>query len=381
MTEPSRHDRLMAILSGADRRLRARMARAVLSALTPAYSAGLHVHMGLFRAGILRRTSFPCAVVSIGNLTTGGTGKTGMTVLLAKMLEGMGLRPAVLAHGYRASGAHARVVSDGHSVLLPAAEAGDEASMLARLLPNVPIVIGRRRTESGLLALSQFAPDVMILDDGFQYWRLRRDLDIVLLDAVEPFGFGHLLPRGLLREPLHHLARADAIVLTQCDRAGPQKVAAVRHAVTKLAPGKPVWTAHYEPAGLTNLRSGEKEPMSRLRGARAAALSSIAVPQAFEDTLRALGVSDVLPFRFPDHYPYTVDDAAVVLQHARSIWADVVVTTEKDAVKLGPVLAGAEASAAPGQHPDVLVLSVRTAVDDEEGFAKFVAEALGRKHM
>jgi len=324
--------------------------------------------MGLFRTGILRQTSFPCAVVSIGNITTGGTGKTGMTVLLAKVLAEMGLRPAVLAHGYRASGTHARVVSDGRSVLLTPAEAGDEAAMLARLLPDVPIVIGRRRTESGMLALSRFSPDVMILDDGFQYWRLHRDLDIVLLDAVEPFGFGHLLPRGLLREPLHHLSRAHAVVITQCDRAGPEKVALAKDAAARFAPGKPVWTARYEPVRLTRLGSDAEEPLCRLRGARAAALSSIAVPQAFEDTLLALGVSEVFPFRFPDHYLYSAEDLERVLRRAQSRRADLVVTTEKDAVKL--------ASRPAGYGGDVLVLSVRMAVDNEESFAGFVAEAL-----
>ncbi|MGQ9699147.1 MAG: tetraacyldisaccharide 4'-kinase, partial [Armatimonadota bacterium] len=208
----------------------------------------------------------------------------------------------------------------------------------------------------------------MILDDGFQYWRLHRDLDIVLLDAVEPFGFGYLLPRGLLREPLRHLRRANAVVITQSDRAGPNKVALAKDAVARFAPGRPVWTARYKPVRLTRLGSGAEEPMSRLRGARAAALSSIAVPQSFEDTLSALGVSEVLPFQFPDHYTYTAEDVARVLQHAQSRRADLVVTTEKDAVKLS--------SLPLSQKEEIWVLSVRMTVDDEEGFAQFAAEAL-----
>lgn len=367
-------DLLLPVLSGADRRLYARVIRSLLLCLAHAYSAALHAHMGLYAVGLLRRVKLPCPVVSVGNLTVGGTGKTSMVLMLARELHRRGLRPAVLAHGYGAASSGAVVVSDGSAVFLPPHVAGDEAFLLASSLTGVPVVVGRRRVESGALALG-FNPGVLILDDGFQHWRLARDLDVVLLDAAEPFGFGYLLPRGLLREPPGHLKRAGAVVITRCNLVSSDRLSAVEREVERWAPGVPIWRAWYEFVGIACLEDGSPVNLGELRGRKVAALSSIAAPGAFEEMLREMGASEVVPIRYPDHHLYTPADLAEIAGKVLSTDAEMLVTTEKDAVKVRAL-----ASGLPGPAVEAVrkarVLSVRMIVDDMERFLEFVVSSV-----
>src|SRR5579862_5258893 len=215
--------------------------RAVLSALAPIYCAGLKSYLLTYRLGLRRQTRLRCRVISVGNLTTGGTGKTPMTQALCQRLMDSGHRVAILSRGYGGSFERGcAVVSDASKVHLTAAEAGDEAYLLATTLPGLPVVVGKDRRVTGALAVAQLGPDIIVLDDGMQYWQLHRDVDVVLLNAQDPFDNGWTFPRGLLREPPSHLARANIVVLTHALRAGTGKVSAVMDQVRRLAPGRPI---------------------------------------------------------------------------------------------------------------------------------------------
>ena len=192
-----------------------RLTAAGLRGLSVGYGLALQVHLGCYRLGLARRTRLPALVISIGNLTVGGTGKTTACLAVADYLHRQGHRVAVLSRGYRGEGEQgAHIVSHGVGPVVGVHQAGDEPYLMARALPGVSVLVGRDRRRTGALAVGQLGATAVVLDDGFQYQRLERDLDIVLVDALLPFGYDALVPRGLLREPVSHLARADAVWLT-----------------------------------------------------------------------------------------------------------------------------------------------------------------------
>ncbi|MBI3003757.1 MAG: tetraacyldisaccharide 4'-kinase [candidate division NC10 bacterium] len=282
-----------------------------------------------YRARLLPRIRIPCPVVSVGNLTAGGTGKTPCVIFLARHLQQHGFRPAVLLRGYgRSSGSGLLVASAGRGLLVPAADAGDEASLLAEALPGIPVILGRHRVWAATVALSSYGADLCILDDGYQHLRLSRDLDILLFDARSPFGNGALLPRGLLREPPGAAVRADLIMLTRTDQAQDPEGAAA--AIRRLSAGVPVLWAVHRPVSLTYLAGGGAVPPSALAGQTVAAVSAIGSPEAFEGTLRGLGASVAAAFRFPDHYRFRPDDLERAGREGRTAGANLLVTTAKD---------------------------------------------------
>ena len=217
---------------------------------------------------------------------------------------------------------------------MPASVSGDEPQLLARSLPGVPVVIGRRRVRSGKQACEEFAPDVCLLDDAFQYWRLRKDLEIVLINAVEPFGYGRLLPRGALREPLTGLRRAHAAILTHAAWADDTARQGVRDRLLRIHPGLVLAEARHVPVRLRDAVTGEEFPLQTLQGGSWAALSSLGSPESFERTLSELGVGRITPVRFPDHHPYTPDDVQLVAKRVCREGLLGIVTTEKDSVKI-----------------------------------------------
>ena len=193
--------------------------RGTMTALAPVYVAGLKTYLLPYNLGIRKRKQLPCPVICVGNITTGGTGKTPMTQTLCNLLQASGKRIVILSRGYGGSNEYkCAVVSDGQKVRLSAREAGDEAYLLAKTLPDIPVIVGKDRRQTGMLAWNEFHPDVIVLDDGLQFWQLHRDLNIVLLNAADPFDNGYTFPRGLLREPPSHLRRAGIIVLTNARR-------------------------------------------------------------------------------------------------------------------------------------------------------------------
>ena len=346
MTE--REAALLRIISGEARGFKASLARGGLRALSWLYLGVMGEYRRMFDRNQLKRTTLSPVVISVGNLTVGGSGKTTTVLRLARELQSAGHTPAILSYGYRAGKrTDCQVVSDRESVLMSADEAGDEAVLLAESLPGVPVLIGRRRVVSGAEAVRRFSPDVLICDDAFQYWRLARDIDLLLIDAVEPWGYGYVLPRGLLREPKSSARRATAVILTHADLVSPERLAELKTEAERYT--TPVFTARHAPLNASELRA-------EIKGQTVIAPSSLGDPTGFESTLADLGAV-LEPRRFPDHHRYTEEDVRNLEREATSRSSHIV-TTAKDWVKIR-------------QWADERlwrVLRIWLEVDDEEAF-------------
>jgi tetraacyldisaccharide 4'-kinase len=343
------------VISGVRRTPDAAVARAVLGALGVVYAGGLKLYLLPYGTGLRRQARLPCPVISVGNITVGGTGKTSMTQRVGEFLHERGVRICVLSRGYRGANENGvAVVSTEKRVELDAAAAGDEAYMLASMLPGVPVIVGRDRRASGALACERFHPDIIVLDDGMQYYQLHRDLDIAMLDARRPFDNGRVFPRGLMREPPSHLRRTGIVVISNADRSAPDDVLALRSRAGKLAPRAGVFTAHYAPIRLRALdRSGE-QPVGWLDERRVATFCALGNPRSFEEQIANAGAEIVHSLRFPDHRAATMADLNALIAVAQEHGAEAVIVTEKDAVKLPPL----------GRPLPFHALVVRQVIDD-----------------
>ncbi len=273
----------------------------------------------------------PAKVISVGNLTLGGTGKTPAVIAIALEAEKRGLKPCVLTRGYRGRTREPCFVGKGGGPLLNARSAGDEAFLMAETLRGIPVVKGRDRYKAGLFALKDLRPGTLfILDDGFQHWRLGRDSDVLLIDATNPFGNGRLFPEGILREPLSSIKRADFIVITKADMAAAETVAGIRRKVRRYNPGAPVFEASHKPAVLVS-PSGETAGLDTLRGREIYAFAGIANPSYFRSLLISQGARVVKFRKFGDHYFYRQKDMDEIKNDAGGLG---IITTEKDLVKI-----------------------------------------------
>jgi len=279
-----------------------------------------------------KRVKLPVPVISIGNLSTGGTGKTPVTIWMCEFLLEMGLHPAVLTRGYGRSGnSPGRVPLLGNTAELSDLF-GDEPVMISERLPSTPVWVGRDRAASGKAALACSAVDVFVLDDGFQHLGLDRDLDIVLLDCRSPFGNGFVLPAGPLREPSANLKRADAFVITRVDTDA--DAAPLRDKLERLFPGIPVFTCRHKVRGIS---LGKGEPVfdpGALWDRRAVVFAGIAGPEGFFKDIREAGIRICDSFGFPDHHRYTAGDFSRIFHAASEHGAEVIITTAKDAVRI-----------------------------------------------
>lgn len=321
-----------------------RLADACLRVGAALYGSVVASRNRLYDRGPSRRR-LPCPVISVGNLEVGGTGKTTCVEYLAAHLASQGRRVAVLSRGYGATraGRPSWLSVQGDELLIDGEPGGparlpDEPQLLARHLPGVPVVIGPRRAASGELALERFHSDVLLLDDGFQHRRLHRDLDIVLISARMPLGGWPLLPRGPMREPLSSVARADVIIVTKVDRSR-EVAAALQERLRTLNARALIATAMHEPHALRQEPSGAALSLERLQNARVCLLSSVGDPGGFEQTVTELGATVAAHAAFPDHHRYDVHEWRQVCACAAEAKAAAIVTTEKDAVRVAPLLA------------------------------------------
>ncbi len=302
--------------------------RLVVACLAPfsfAYCLIMAVRALLYRGGVFPTRRLAVPVISIGNLSVGGTGKTPVTALVARHLISRGYRPAVISRGYGASGrGDVRIVSDGSEILLTPEESGDEPYLLARSTPGLIVVTGRDRYNAGKVAIDRFQPDVFLLDDGFQHLGLHRDLNILLLDGVKPFGNGFALPAGLLREPVSAARRADLVIFTRCSGAMPN---------VPFGP-IPSYRATHEIGSIVSMSDGERVSVSRLSDLRGVAFAGIADPDSFFHMIRQKGMTIVAELAFPDHCAYDGREVDMILSRFRSANGDYLITTEKDEVKL-----------------------------------------------
>ena len=313
----------------------------VLKCISFVFAAVVSLRYALYRTGVLRRFPLGVQVISIGNVTAGGTGKTPVTEIFARTLAEEGRKVAILSRGYRRKEAPwwrrmftqvitpPLVVSDGRRVLLDAATGGDEPYMLASNLPGVAVVVDRNRVKAGRYAVKRFGCDTLILDDGFQYQKLKHSIDVLLVDATNPFGNGNMLPRGILREPARHLKRADIIFLTKCRG----DVSAVREEIRRYNKTADIVECNHSPRVLKDVWSREEYPLSWLQGKTLCTLSGIASPKGFENSLRHLGSKVVWCERYADHHRYDSSEVLYALNRTADMGADALVTTEKDAVR------------------------------------------------
>ncbi|MGD8439493.1 MAG: tetraacyldisaccharide 4'-kinase [Holophagae bacterium] len=303
--------------------------RWLLTPLEPLYRGVVAARGHAYRRGWLRAARLSVPVVSVGNLTFGGTGKTPTVIALVRDLVRRGRHPSILTRGYGRTASHPVVVV-GPEPGVTAALAGDEPLEMASRLPGVPVVVDADRARGGVEAVRRGA-DVLVLDDGFQHLGLDRDLDLVLIDAGDPWGGGRLPPRGRLREPVSGLARADAVLVTKLPVDAGPVLAAVRAVVDEVAPGTPVLAARLAPTAVRR-PEGRTGP-EVLDGAKVVALAGIGRPEGFAELLRAAGAVLCATRWFDDHHRYKPDEVDEVLGAAAAVDA-VVVTTAKDAVKL-----------------------------------------------
>jgi tetraacyldisaccharide 4'-kinase len=299
--------------------------------LSRGYLLLLRIHSFLYRCRILRSKKLRVRVISVGNITLGGTGKTLAVLNISKILRKKGYKVAILTRGYGGSGEGLRVMSRGGEVLLGKEKCGDEPYLLAKNLRDVAILVNRNRVKAANFAISFLQSDTLLLDDGFQYRSLARDLDIVLINCRKPFGNGKLFPLGSLREPLEGLERASVFLLTKTNQSKGKEEIISR--LRKINPQAKIIESIYLPLDLIDL-NGSTYPLDTVSGRNVLALSGIADHQSFENMLLDVGANIVRRIRYPDHYSYKKDDVERIREVASSEGIDFIVTTEKDGVKL-----------------------------------------------
>ncbi len=334
-----------------------------LSILSLLYRAIIDMRHALYRHGILKSKALPCKVISVGNITLGGTGKTPMVVSIAGLLAQKQKHPVVVSRGYgRKNEAEILVVSDGKAVLTDTRTGGDEPVLIGSRLSGIPVVAGSKRYEAAQYAFDRFDPDTVVLDDGFQHLGLRRDLDIVLVDATDPFGNGRLFPAGILREPLTALRRAQAVIITKADQS--VSLEALKKRIQSVAPAR-IFTSFQRPADLIDDRTGDVKPLSVLRGTKVLAFSGIARPESFSALLRSLGAVLAGECIYPDHHEYAKTDLAAVFKKAADERGSMIVTTEKDAVRLRSL-----------KPEGIWALRIELAIEEREEWETFLLNSL-----
>ncbi len=321
--------------------------RSLLYCLSKVFQVAVKTRRFLYNFRILRDSTLGVQVIAIGNLTVGGTGKTPVVEKFARELRDEGRNVAILSRGYRSrpipvhkwfinklllrdDTTPPRVVSDGRSLLLDSDMAGDEPYMLASNLKDVVVLVDKDRVKSGRYAIEKFGCDTLLLDDGFQYWKLKgRRLDVVLIDRQQPFGNERLLPRGTLREPPSHLARASFIFITKSDG----NTGDLRRRIAQVNPGAGIIECIHHPLYLEDVFTGQRSGLELLKGRKVASLSGIAQPESFEQSLVKLQAELVYSKRFADHHRFTQQEILNAINRSKKRQAEAIITTQKDAVR------------------------------------------------
>lgn len=289
-------------------------------------------------------------VISVGNITLGGTGKTILVEYIANHLKQQGRKVAILTRGYK------RKITDYKTM-------PDEPRMLTKKLEDIPVIVDANRIRAGNQAINKYGADTLILDDGFQQWKIKKDLEIVTMDATCPFGNQYLIPRGELREPISSLRRADVFVLTKTNLN--TDIDALKEFLSKLNPKAGIIESSHKPVCFYNLYKPEElQDADIFKGKTVTLFSGIASPDSFENLIRGLGINIGLSFRFADHYPYKKEDLDKIIKSSEEKNIDAIITTEKDAVRVYDVLPLEKAV----YSSQVFVLKISLVIKDEQGF-------------
>lgn len=348
---------------------------ALLHAASFFYGLGVKLRSGCYQHRVFASRRLPCRVISIGNLTVGGSAKTPMTIYMARLLRQMGYKVVILSRGYQGKAEkYGGVVSDGERLCMDVKTAGDEPFMMAGVLKNIPVVVGRDRFRAGRAAVAQFQPDIIILDDAFQHLGLARDLNFVLIDMVQGFGNGYLLPRGPLREPPAALGRADAFILVQPSGRPLNKTSVFAYNLEKRLPKRPVFQAQRIPFIRMLVRAHTKATTNNARQAISAdpreladkgvyAFSGIANNAGFRKTLIQTGCRLCGFSEFYDHHWYSAAEIEAIFNAAQNLGAEAVVSTEKDFMRI---------ENKGDFRLDLIIMGLDLAVQGEKAFEDFI---------
>ncbi|MGB5991383.1 MAG: tetraacyldisaccharide 4'-kinase [Desulfobacterales bacterium] len=317
-----------------------------LSMVSKVYGGAVKLRRIFYKKAVLKSKRLPCPIISIGNITVGGTGKTPMTIYVAQVVKQLGYKVAIISRGYKGKAEKGGgIVSDGKMLLMTPEIAGDEPYMIANRLKDVPVIVGKNRFKAGWLAIRKFDSDVIVLDDGFQHLKLQRDLDLVLLDYRKPFGNGHLLPRGVMREPASALLCANAIILTRSDTVNDNETSSSPKKLRPYERKKPVYRTFHHPF-VYKIINGEKKIFEKnmqaalrqnsdcIKGRTVFAFSGLADNHNFRQTVKSLKCNVSGYMEFPDHHSYSDRDLKDISAAAKRSMSECLITTEKDYVRI-----------------------------------------------
>ena len=296
------------------------------------YRLGYYLKSFLYRSGVVKPKKLTARVISIGNITLGGTGKTPLVIYLSQRLKEKKLKGAILTRGYKRKKKKLTELTEENKNTTPWTEVGDEPYLLASRLYDVPVVVSKERSASGVYAEEKYQSEILVLDDGFQHWKLSRDLDIVVIDATNPFGNSKLFPAGILREPLSSLKRADIFVLTKTDQiSNKENLIRVLRAYNQDAP---VIESVYKIKSIESLLDHSLIEEKHVEGKKCLVFSGIGNPASFEKSLKLLNVEVLKHHKFPDHFFYQKKDILNLEKESQKLGADFMITTEKDSVRI-----------------------------------------------
>ncbi|MDD5687071.1 MAG: tetraacyldisaccharide 4'-kinase [Elusimicrobia bacterium] len=312
-----------------------------------------------------KQKKLPCNVISVGNITVGGTGKTPTVIFLANLLKNLQRNVSVVSRGYKSKTktGTSKIVTDGKKIYYGPKIAGDEPHLIARSLENVPVIVDKDRHRAGLLAVDKFNSDIIILDDGFQHLNLYRDIDIVCVNALNPYGDFRLLPAGYLREPLKNISRASAFIITRCDKVPGENIQRIEETIRKYNSKSPIFHAFFKKRILN--KNGSDVDVSSLKGRNVIAISGIAIPEDFESTIKEIGMNLLDHRKYPDHYFFKSKDIKKFYDNAAEFQA-VVITTSKDATRL------------PEEFP-YYILDVKIEIQEKKEIKKYLEDSLAKK--
>jgi tetraacyldisaccharide 4'-kinase len=337
------------------------------------YELGVRARAAFYENGLFETRRLKAPVISVGNLTVGGAGKTPCVAYLARFLRDEGYEVAILSRGYKRESQGRVEVSNGREILCGPKESGDEPFLLAKSCPGARVVVDRDRYAAGKWLEGRSRISVFILDDGYQHLGLARDLNLLLIDASDPIDQAKMIPFGRLREPITAMRRADAVVVTRSDRPFDRR--ALENAVRKFARAEtPVFYAHHKITDLIRLDGAERFSPADFARKRVAAVSGVARPDLFVADLERLGMEIALRRDFDDHHRYTRDELSEIIERAREARAEAVVTTEKDAANLPAGFAGSPA-------PPIFAARIEFACENEEALKDLALRVIHHREV
>jgi len=341
----------------------------LLYLLSLLYRGFVRQRICLYRCGVFKSRKLPCTVISVGNITVGGVGKTPVVIYIVELLKDLGYNVAVLSRGYKGkSYKRGGIVSDGRNVFMNSSVAGDEPYLMAQRLKDVAVLVGKNRFKMGCEAIRRFHTQILVMDDGFQHMQLDRDIDLLLLDSTKPFGNGYCIPRGPLREPLAGIKRASAIVLTRHKSTVCQAGTDFKKEVSDEK--TPVFRCKHIPTRISVAGSRRSLAVTSLKGQKLFAFSGISRNDSFRKTVTDLGGTIEGYVDFFDHHPYSPEDLLLIWKQASKFNVDNVVTTEKDYVRIRTGLP---------KTPPLLILEVSISFgSDNDVFERYITNRISK---